>query len=181
MRLRCFIARHKTFGSRVLLFLTICILFQTVIESLLCWSPWWEDILASCTILEILTANPIPTEQPATNRAHELLAGTPTATTTSSPGTSPKANKPLAIQSACKIKRMLLWQPPPNLCFTWKKTCFKMYMGSYLWWWNTFVWVIVLSSIHKQPKVKMFFSPTIKNCSCIFVNINCNDSNQEYL
>ena len=51
---------------------------------------------------DILTAKPIPTEQPATNKANALFADTPTATTTSSPGTSPKASKPLAIPSAYK-------------------------------------------------------------------------------
>ena len=56
-----------------------------------------------CLVMsDILTAKPIPTEQPATNKANALFAGTPTATTTSSPGTSPTASKPLAIPSAYK-------------------------------------------------------------------------------
>ena len=63
---------------------------------------WWLVTTYYFVMLDILTAKPIPTEQPATNKAHALFAGTPTATTTSSPGTSPKASKPLAIPSAYK-------------------------------------------------------------------------------
>ena len=63
---------------------------------------WWLVTTYYFVMLDILTAKPIPTEQPATNKAHALFADTPTATTTSSPGTSPKASKPLAIPSAYK-------------------------------------------------------------------------------
>ena len=63
---------------------------------------WWLVTTYYFVMLDILTAKPIPTEQPATNKAHALFAGTPTAAITSSPGTSPKASKPLAISSAYK-------------------------------------------------------------------------------
>lgn len=42
----------------------------------------------------------MPMEQLATKRAMAFVVGTPIATTTSSPGVSPKANKPFANRSA---------------------------------------------------------------------------------